>query len=197
MIRGARLLFIIVGALQILLSLMFIICSKVVLEKYNSRLQWYSLLYMYFSLLGLMCIISGIAKKRRHLVKLSICLHVIAIVIGTIGAAVSSVFWQMYKESGACGETEQGDCICFHEKYDIDCVDGDLSRRILAALTAANIIVILTSFLGTILGFTVTCCDPSNNFREEQSRMEHSEQTAESSVFVTQTAVETIRLSAV
>lgn len=54
---------------------------------------------------------------------------------------------------------------CLLLKDDIDCVDGDLSRRVLAALTAANIIVILTSFLGTILGFTVTCCDPSNNFR--------------------------------
>jgi hypothetical protein len=45
----------------------------------------------------------------------------------------------------------------------ISCADGDVSRVLLAVLTAANIFMIMTSFIGSILACTNVCCDPAQS----------------------------------
>ena len=48
-------------------------------------------------------------------VKASIGFHILSVVVSTIGAAVSSVYWQMYKEADACETITKGDCVCFKD----------------------------------------------------------------------------------
>ena len=43
----------------------------------------------------------------------------------------------------------------------ISCEDGDVSRVLLAVLTAANIVMIMVSFIGSVLACTNVCCDPA------------------------------------
>ena len=48
-IKGTRLYFLILGILEVLLSLVFVISTKIVLEKYSNGTEWYSLFYLYVS----------------------------------------------------------------------------------------------------------------------------------------------------
>ena len=85
----------------------------------------------------------------------------------------------MYKDHNACVNNTTGECICFSKTYDISCADGEVSRILLAVLTAANIFMIMTSFLGSILACTKVCCGPAQSNEQRSSRNEtsHSEQT--------------------
>ena len=129
----------------------------------------------------MLCILSGVSSKPESYAKASIGFHIVSSVASTIGAAVSSVFWQMYKDPNACvnNNTTAGECMCFSETYAISCADGEVSRILLAILTAANIFMIMTSFLGSLLACTNVCCNPaqSNEQRSSRNNTSHSEQT--------------------
>lgn len=45
----------------------------------------------------------------------------------------------------------------------ISCEDGEVSRVLLAVLTAANIVMIMMSFMGSVLACTNVCCDPAQS----------------------------------
>ena len=49
-LKGIRLYFVIIGVFEVLLSVVFVVCTHVVLQKYSEPgIHWYSLFYVYVS----------------------------------------------------------------------------------------------------------------------------------------------------
>ena len=49
-LKGIRLYFVIIGVFELLLSVVFVVCTKIVLQKYSDPgVDWYSLFYLYVS----------------------------------------------------------------------------------------------------------------------------------------------------
>ena len=81
-------------------------------------------------------------------VKASIGFHIFSVVISTIGAAVSSVYWQMYKEADACETITKGDCVCFKDtcKHSFVVFEVVLSLRHYTGITFQLKIIIFLTF---------------------------------------------------
>jgi hypothetical protein len=47
-LKGTRLYFVITGVLELALSVIFVICTKIVIQKYSNgeEVEWYSLFYL-------------------------------------------------------------------------------------------------------------------------------------------------------